>query len=84
MINVLFVAWEFPPLTAGGVQRPLYFVKYLKEFGINPIVVTVPESGGVLGKEDQFLLKEIPENTEVVRIECEFKNHSYLNKITDR
>jgi glycosyltransferase involved in cell wall biosynthesis len=61
----------------------LYFVKYLKEFGINPIVVTVPESGGALGKEDQFLLKELPENTDVVRIECFFKNHSYLNKITE-
>ncbi len=82
MINILFVAWEFPPLTAGGVQRPLYFVKYLREFGINPIVITVPASGGKFGKEDHILMEEIPDNTPIEKIDCEFKNHSYLNKFT--
>ena len=69
MINVLFVAWEFPPLTAGGVQRPLYFIKYLQQFNINPIVVTV-EDYGSYGKLDETLLKEIPESVTVERIKC--------------
>ena len=40
MINVLVVAFEFPPLNSGGSHRPYKFVKYLSEFGINPIVIT--------------------------------------------
>ena len=41
MINILFIAFEFPPLNRGGVYRPLSFVKYLPQFGINPVVVTL-------------------------------------------
>ena len=41
MINILFIAFEFPPLNRGGVFRPLSFVKYLPQFGINPVVVTL-------------------------------------------
>jgi len=41
MTNILFIAFEFPPLNRGGVYRPLSFVKYLPQSGINPIVVTL-------------------------------------------
>jgi hypothetical protein len=41
MINILFIAFEFPPLSRGGVYRSLAFVKYLPQTGINPIVVTL-------------------------------------------
>jgi len=41
--NVLFVSYEFPPLNRGGVYRPLGFVKYLKDFGINPIILTLAQ-----------------------------------------
>ncbi len=41
MINVLFIAYEFPPLNRGGVYRPMGFVKYLKDSGINPVVITL-------------------------------------------
>jgi glycosyltransferase involved in cell wall biosynthesis len=41
MTNILFLAFEFPPLNRGGVHRSLAFVKYLPEFGIHPIVVTL-------------------------------------------
>jgi len=45
MINILFLAFEFPPLNRGGVHRSLAFVKYLPQFGVRPIVVTLaPES----------------------------------------
>ena len=45
MINILFIAFEFPPLSRGGVHRPLAFLKYLPESGINPVVITLdPES----------------------------------------
>lgn len=44
MKNVLFIVYYFPPMGGSGVQRPLKFVKYLKNFGWNPIVV-YPEPG---------------------------------------
>jgi glycosyltransferase involved in cell wall biosynthesis len=39
MKNVLFIVYYFPPMGGSGVQRPLKFVKYLREFGWNPIVL---------------------------------------------
>jgi hypothetical protein len=45
MTNILFIAFEFPPLNRGGVHRSLAFVRFLPQFGINPIVITLaPES----------------------------------------
>jgi glycosyltransferase involved in cell wall biosynthesis len=39
-LNVLVIAYYFPPMGLSGVQRTLKFVKYLPEFGWRPIVVT--------------------------------------------
>jgi glycosyltransferase involved in cell wall biosynthesis len=44
MKNVLIIVYYFPPMGGSGVQRPLKFVKYLREFGWNPIVLC-PEPG---------------------------------------
>ncbi|GGB08511.1 glycosyltransferase [Puia dinghuensis] len=44
MTNILFIAFEFPPLNRGGVYRPLSFVKYLPQYGINPVVITLDPS----------------------------------------
>lgn len=38
--NVLVIAYYFPPMGLSGVQRTLKFVKYLSNFGWNPIVLT--------------------------------------------
>ena len=62
MKNVLFIVYYFPPMGGSGVQRPLKFVKYLKEYGWNPIVLT-PEPG-MYQIFDDTLLKEV-EETEV-------------------
>jgi hypothetical protein len=43
MINILFIAFEFPPLNRGGVHRSLAFVKFLPQFGDKPIVITLDE-----------------------------------------
>lgn len=40
-INIFFLAYELPPLQTGGVYRPLYFIKYLRDLGINPIILTL-------------------------------------------
>jgi hypothetical protein len=41
MKSVLVIAHDFPPFGGGGVLRVFKFVKYLSEFGWNPIVLTV-------------------------------------------
>jgi len=39
--KVLMVAYYFPPLGMGGVQRAAKFVKYLPRYGWKPVVLTV-------------------------------------------
>lgn len=43
--NILFVAFHYPPESNGGVQRPYAFVKYLRKFGYNTVVVTTDSFG---------------------------------------
>lgn len=65
--KVLIIAYFFPPLGWSGVQRTLKFVKYLQEFGWEPIVVTVGESR--FSVSDHTLGEEIPDNISVIRID---------------
>ncbi len=59
MKKVLLIAYSFPPVGGAGVQRPVKFVKYLREFGWEPLVMTVANpSVPVL---DNALLKDVPE-----------------------
>ena len=63
--KVLIVAYYWPPAGGPGVQRWLMFVKYLREFGIQPVVY-VPENPNypIL---DETLEKEIPEGTTIYK-----------------
>ena len=65
MKNLLIVAYYFPPSGGPGVQRVLKHVKYLPEFGWNPIVLTV--ANGQFPARDESLLKQIPEKLLVER-----------------
>jgi glycosyltransferase involved in cell wall biosynthesis len=73
-MNVLFIAFEFPPLAVGGVYRPLAFVKYLPEFGLRPVVVTTDEQSYrqviVDPPLDASLLAHIPGDAIVHRVPC--------------
>lgn len=40
MLKCLILAYDFPPYTSMGGQRPYGWLTYLKEFGIEPTVVT--------------------------------------------
>ena len=72
MINILFFAFEFPPLNRGGVHRSLAFVKYLPLFGINPIVITLdPLSYADVFDTyslDETLGKEVRDKTTIIHI----------------
>jgi glycosyltransferase involved in cell wall biosynthesis len=69
VLKVLFIAYYFPPIGGGGVQRSVKFVKYLPEFGVAPIVLT----GGNAETErwapqDEALLRDLPPEAKVHRI----------------
>lgn len=64
-MKVLIITYYWPPAGGSGVQRWLKFVKYLQEFGIEPVVYTVDKGNYV--KEDASLLKEVPQNIEILK-----------------
>jgi hypothetical protein len=60
--KVLYIALEFPPQNNTGTYRTLKFVKYLPEYGIEPIVLTLTteSSEAIFGaKSDYKLLDEL-------------------------
>lgn len=67
MKKVLVIAHIFPPLGGSGVQRTLKFVKYLKKYGYEPIVVTAGNSSFLL--KDPSLLQQIPNDVQVIRVD---------------
>ncbi len=75
MKNILFIAYEFPPMNRGGVFRSLAFVKFLPEFGYNPVVMTLarssyPNAGGVF-QMDENLGAEVYERFSIEEIESD-------------
>ena len=67
MRKVLIIAYYFPPLGWSGVQRTLKFIKYLRNYNWEPIVVTVGESKFSI--KDKSLFDEIPNDIKVIRID---------------
>jgi glycosyltransferase involved in cell wall biosynthesis len=63
--RVLVVAYYFPPSGGPGVQRVLKHVRYLPEFGWEPVVLTVRD--GEFPARDPSLLQELPPNVHVER-----------------
>lgn len=65
MRRVLILTYYWPPAGSSGVQRWLKFVKYLRDYGWEPIVYTAnnPEVSAI----DESLLNDIPEGIEVIR-----------------
>ena len=67
MKKVLIITYYWPPSGGSGVQRWLKFVKYLPEFGITPIVLTVDPDFATYPARDESLLKDISSELEVHR-----------------
>ncbi|HHM24344.1 MAG TPA: glycosyl transferase family 1 [Bacteroidetes bacterium] len=63
--KVLVVTYYFPPSGGAGVQRPLKFVRYLREFGWEPVVLTARDAD--YPAFDESLLQEVPAGVKVYR-----------------
>lgn len=63
--KVLIITYYWPPSGGAGVQRWLKFVKYLRNFGWEPVIYTPsnPEFPSI----DESLARDIPEGVEVIR-----------------
>lgn len=65
MKKVLIITYYWPPAGGPGVQRWLKFVKYLKEFGVEPIVY-IPENPDY-PLIDKSLDDEVPQNITILK-----------------
>lgn len=65
MKKVLILTYYWPPAGGAGVQRWLKFVKYMREFGFEPIVYTA--ENGEMPVMDESLQKDIPEGISVLK-----------------
>ncbi len=63
--KVLIITYYFPPSGGAGVQRTLKFVKYLRESGWEPVVLTVRDAD--YPAYDASLFSEVPEGVKVYR-----------------
>lgn len=64
MTRILIICYYWPPAGGPGVQRWLKFVKYLPQFGIEPVVYIPKNPSYPL--QDESLVNEIPEDVEVI------------------
>jgi len=65
MKKVVVISYNFPPVGGAGVQRPAKFVKYLREFDWEPVVLSVENPS--VPVRDESLLKDIPADVKVYR-----------------
>lgn len=63
--KVLVITYYWPPAGGGGVQRWVKFVKYMRTFGWEPIVLTV--ENGEYPVIDQSMGKELPDDIQVIK-----------------
>ncbi len=65
MKKALIITYYWPPAGGSGVQRWLKFVKYFRDFGIEPVVYTVENPNYPI--VDESLEKDIPEGMEILK-----------------
>src|SRR3954471_21541195 len=65
---ILFLAYHFPPVGGGGVQRNAKFARYLPQLGFAPTIVTGPGTAdGHWTPQDSSMLEDIGSETTIVR-----------------
>lgn len=59
--KILILSYYWPPAGGSGVQRWMYFAKYLKQLGYEPIIITVDETKASYPVIDSSLIIETNE-----------------------
>ncbi|HET6244035.1 MAG: glycosyltransferase family 4 protein [Bacteroidetes bacterium] len=83
MKKVLVITYYWPPSGGAGVQRWLKFVKYLPEFQIEPIVLTVDENEASYALVDHKLTQEISPSLRIVKTKT-FEPFEIYKKISGK
>lgn len=81
--QVLLFSYYWPPSGGAGVQRWLKFCKYLPEFNIKPIVVTVDERYASYPLLDNSFLKDISSELQLIKTKS-FEPLNYYQKLSGR
>lgn len=81
MKRVLIITYYFPPSGGPGVQRVLKFTKYIREFGWQPVILTVKDAD--YPACDESLLDEIPSDVAVYRTKI-FEPYNFYRKFTGK
>lgn len=83
MTEILFIAFQYPPINVAGSFRPYMFSKYLPSFDIKPIVITLDPDSQNEYKVDlnSSLLQELPKEVEIHTVQIKKQNNSTLGKI---
>lgn len=81
MKKVLIITYYWPPSGGAGVQRWLKFVKYLRDFGWEPVIYTPsnPEYPVI----DETLAKDIPAGNEVISTKI-WEPYAFYKKFTGK
>ncbi|MCG8603694.1 glycosyltransferase family 4 protein [bacterium] len=79
--KVLIITYYFPPSGGAGVQRTLKFVKYLRKFGWEPVVLTV--KNGDYPAYDESLFTDVPAKIKVYRTRI-FEPYRLYRKFTGK
>lgn len=79
--TVLFILMEFAPVNTTGNYRSLKFIKYIRNYGIEPIVITfiANEAASYFNTNiTPELSNELPEDCIIYRIHCKGESKSIL------
>ncbi|MDR3715394.1 MAG: glycosyltransferase [Puia sp.] len=68
MKRVLIISPHFPPVNAADMQRVRQSLPYFKEFGWEPVIVTVDESDVESYSIDPLLMHTVPSDIEVHKV----------------
>ena len=67
MKKILFLSYYWPPSGGAGVQRALKFMKYFREYKIDPTLITVDDKIASYPLRDDSLLDDIDKDLKVIR-----------------
>jgi hypothetical protein len=53
--KILIISYYWPPAGGSGVQRWMYFSKYLSQFNFQPIILSIDEYDAYVGLTDKII-----------------------------